>query len=149
MMNLTENHSITDMDFYHKAHLLVAAIRILEFTHHHAPSIEEIVELLSVSMEEAGLITRKLADMGIVEMISAGSLMRLFIKDAVKIEEIPRGTTQSQIDRELANFRNTRKEFVEKIESLQASQSEKKKSLFADLEKKLKMSIQKGESEST
>ncbi|MGD9972911.1 MAG: hypothetical protein AB7S77_07625 [Desulfatirhabdiaceae bacterium] len=149
MMNFTENQSITELDFYHKAHLLVAAIRILEFRHRHAPTLEQIVGLLSISMEEAGLIMRRLADLEIIEMVCAGSLVRLFIRNFLKIEEIPRGTAPSHIDLELANFKNTRKEFVDKIELFQASQSEKKKSLFADLEKKLKMSIQKGESETT
>jgi DNA-binding transcriptional regulator GbsR (MarR family) len=131
------------MNLYQKAHLVVAAIRVLQFIRNHEPTAEEIGEFLSISREETGWIVRRLEELGIIEMVSAGDLHRLFLRDFLKIETIPNEITQSRIDQELENFKQGRKELTEKVESFQAAQTQKKKDLFADLEKKLRMSLPK------
>ncbi|MEA1949131.1 MAG: hypothetical protein U9N83_17750, partial [Thermodesulfobacteriota bacterium] len=63
---------------------------------------------------------------------------RLFIKNHLKIEEIPKGKKEDKLEESLKVFQNSRKDFTQKIEYFQAKQAKKQKDLFAELEKKLK-----------
>jgi len=63
---------------------------------------------------------------------------RLFIKNHLKIEEIPRNKNEDKLEKALKEFQNSRKDFTREIESFQAKQEKKQKDLFAELEKKLK-----------
>ena len=69
--------------------------------------------------------------------------IRLFIRDHLKLETISREETDSGMEQELQKFRDNKKQFSKKIASIQAAQAEKKKSLFAEVEKKLKEQIDK------
>ena len=51
--------------------------------------------------------------------------------------------SETLLDKELKNFQLARKGFTQKIESFQAAQAEKKKQMFAELEKKLKTGMEK------
>ena len=66
---------------------------------------------------------------------------KLFIRNHQKIEEIPRGETESRIEAELKKFQNSKNKITNKIESIQAEQAKKKKDLFAELEKNLKKGL--------
>ena len=76
-------------------------------------------------------------------MCIRGRGIRLTVLDHTRIEEIPRGVSETLLDKELKNFQIARKGFTQKIESFQAAQAEKKKQMFAELEKKLKSGIEK------
>lgn len=130
-------------NFYHKAHLVVAAIRILEHQQHAPPSIENICEALAIPLEQGNLLCRKLKEMAIIDLVKGAYGIKLFIKNHLKLEEIERDTPKSKLSEELEKFRNSRKDYTKKIESLQAEQAEKKKSLVADLEKELKKKLSK------
>ena len=130
-------------NFYHKAHLVVAAIRILEHQQHAPPSLENICEALAVSLEQGNLLCRKLKEMAVIDMVEGAYGIRLFIKNHLKLEEIERDAPESKLSEELEKFRNARKDHTKKIESLQAAQAEKKRSLMADLEKELKKKLRK------
>jgi hypothetical protein len=132
-----------ELDLYQKAHLFVAAIRVLEYQHHCPPAIETVCRLLGVSMEEGGFFLRKFEEAGILESVESPQGIRLAVQDHVKIEEIPRGASESLLDKELKNFQIARKGLTQKIESFQAAQAEKKKQMFAELEKKLKTGLEK------
>lgn len=132
-----------ELDLYQKAHLLVAAIRILEYQHHSPPAIEAVCRLLGISMEEGGLFFRKFEETGILEAVESPQGIRMTIRDHLKIEEIPRGISETLLDKELKNFQIARKGLTQKIESFQAAQAEKKKQMFAELEKKLKTGMEK------
>ena len=67
--------------------------------------------------------------------------MRLFIKDHLLLEEIPISDQESKLDEALKQFKATRKGYADKVASIQADQKEKRKNLFADLEKKLKSDL--------
>ena len=62
----------------------------------------------------------------------------LFIKDHLKIEEIPRDKKEDKLGEALKKFKDSKKDFSKKIESFQAKNAEKQKALFAELEEKLK-----------
>ncbi len=125
-------------DLYSNAHLVVAGIRI--FTHKNSkhPSMNEICKTLSFSLEQGNLICKKLKDLGIIDVVEGAFENHLFIKDHLKIEEIPRGKKDDRLEDALKKFKNSKKDFSKKIESFQAKQAEKQKALFAELEEKLK-----------
>ncbi len=63
---------------------------------------------------------------------------RLFIKDHLAVESLFKTDGESGLEMEIKKFQENRKPISQKIESIQAEQREKKKNLFAELEKKLK-----------
>lgn len=125
-------------DLYSNAHLVVAAIRI--FTHKNSkhPSLNEICKTLSFSLEQGNLICKKLKDLGIIDVVEGAFENHLFIKDHLKIEEIPRDKKEDKLEEALKKFKDSKKDFSKKIESFQVKQAEKQKALFAELEEKLK-----------
>ena len=125
-------------DLYTNAHLVVAAIRI--FTHKNSknPSLNEVCNTLSFSLEQGNLICKKLKELGIIDVIEGAFENHLFIKDHLKIEEIPRDKKENKLEEALKKFKDSKKDFSKKIESFQAKQAEKQKALFAELEEKLK-----------
>jgi hypothetical protein len=137
------NGSKSSSDLYTTAHLFVAAIRIHEYQSGSSPSLEDICRRLQFSEERGGFIKRKLTEMGAIEVVEVSHSHRLFIRDHLKIEDIPRGEDASKLDAELKKFKDAQKSFSKKIESFRSEQDKKKKSLFAEMEKKLKDELEK------
>jgi hypothetical protein len=136
------------MDLYKKAHLVVAAIRLLEYQSESSPSIEKVCRMLSFSIEQGNLIVRRLKDLGIVEITEGAFGTRLCIQNHLAIENIPRGEQEDRLAHELEKFQTAQKERSKKIESIKAEQAAKKKNLFAEIEQKLKKDLEKKFSES-
>ncbi len=130
-----------ERDFYFNAHLFVAAIRIFEHQNTKPPTIDDVCRMLSFSPEQGNHICRKLNDIDVLNVVESAFGNKLFIKDHIKIEEISRGETESRIEEELKKFQRSKKDITNKIESIQAQQSQKKKDLFAELEKNLKKGL--------
>jgi hypothetical protein len=130
-------------DLYTSAHLFVAGIRVSEYRDTARPSMETVCKLLALSLEQGNFICKKLMEYGIIDVVEGAFGTRLFIKDHLKIEEIPGKEKESRIEDEVKKFQVSRKEFAQKIESIQAAQAEKKKSLFADVEKRFKEQMDK------
>jgi hypothetical protein len=130
-------------DLYSSAHLFIAAIRICEHRHAGRASVEDVCGLIGLSLEQGNFICKKLLEDGIIERVDGAFGTRLFIKDHLKIEGIPRKEKGSSLEEEIRKFQDSKKGFTQKIESLKAAQAEKKKSLFADVEKKLKEQLEK------
>lgn len=130
-------------DLYSDAHLFISAIRVFEHQHSTPPTIEDICQVLSMSIEHSSYLSRKLKEMGIIDVVEGSYGMRLFIRDFLKIEEIPRDDDKSKLEEELKKFQESQKGLSKKIESIQTQQAEKKKNLFAEMEKKLKKELDK------
>jgi DNA-binding IscR family transcriptional regulator len=130
-------------DLYSAAHLFVAAIRVCEHQMSSPPTIEDISEMLTVSLERSNYICRKLKELGVIESVEGSYGNRLFVRDHSKIEKIPRDADETQLDEELQKFKDSQKALTEKIETIQAQQAQKKKDLFAEMEKKLKQELDK------
>ncbi|MEA3429477.1 MAG: hypothetical protein U9Q84_09790 [Thermodesulfobacteriota bacterium] len=126
-----------EIDLYTKAHLVVAAIRILGHQADVSSSIEKVCRMISFSLEHGNLICKKLDELGIIEIVEGAYGTRLFVKNHLKIEEIQRGEGESKLEEELKKFQSSKKDLSKKIELLKANHAEKQKNLFADLEKKL------------
>jgi len=130
-------------DFYAQAHLLVAAIRVFEHINSRPPTIEDLCQTINFSIEKGNFICRKLEELDIIEAVEGSYGTRLFVRDHLKIEDIPRGEPDSNFEDELKKFQDSRKAFSQKIETIQSQQKQKKKDLFAEMEKKLKEELDK------
>ena len=130
-------------NLYTTAHLFVSAIRVWEYQNDTPPALEEVSHMLKMSIERTNYICRKLKEMGIVDSVEGSFGNRLFIRDHLKIEEIPREDDESKLEEELKKFQESQKGLSQKIETIQAKQAQKKKNLFADLEKQLKKNLNK------
>ncbi len=130
-------------NLYSSAHLFVSAIRILEHQNNAPATLEDISRILKISIERSHYLGRKLKEMGIIDEVEVSYGIRLFIKDHLKIEDIPREDDGGKLEAELKKFKESQKELSHKIETIQAKQAEKKKNLFAEMEKKLKQELDK------
>ncbi len=130
---------------YHDGHLFVAAIRILENRNGSPPTLDQIAQLLSISTEQTGLISRRLSDSGIIEQVEGAFGERWGVLNHLKLEELPRVTDATELDSALKKFQAERQKLAQKVESIKEQQAKKKKDLFADIEKKLKMDRPKEE----
>ena len=130
-----------ETNFYENAHLVVAAVRVLEYKKGRPPTVDELCDMLSISLEQGYILSRKLNEMGVIEVVEGTYGTRLFIRDHLKIEEIPKETKDAGLEEAVKKFQNSRKDMVNKVASIQANQAEKKKNLFAELEKKLKKNL--------
>jgi Rps23 Pro-64 3,4-dihydroxylase Tpa1-like proline 4-hydroxylase len=127
--------------FYSDAHLVVAAIRILEHQKFASPSIDEVCRTISFSLEQGNFVCRKLNEMNIIDVIEGAFGTKLFIKDHLLLEEIPQGAIEDNLEKELKQFQNAKKDYIKKIELFKSEQEKKKKNLFAELEKKFKKDL--------
>lgn len=123
---------------YKNAHLFVAAVRVLEHRNAAPPSIEEVCEMLAISVEQGSYICRKLQELAAVEMVEGAYGPRLFIKNHLKLEEIPVEEEKDRLGEALKAFQTSRQQHSQKVAAIRKGQQQKKKSLFADLEKQLK-----------
>ena len=130
-------------NLYSSAHLFVAAMRIFEHQNNAPATMEDISHILNISIERSHYLGRKLKEMGIIDEIEVSYGIRLFVKDHLKIEDIPREDDGGKLEAELKKFKESQKELSHKIETIQAKQAEKKKNLFAEMEKKLKQELNK------
>ncbi|MBT8367590.1 MAG: hypothetical protein KJP23_23095 [Deltaproteobacteria bacterium] len=131
------------IDFYQETHLIVAAIRIFEHLNSRPPDLSELCGTINLSIERGSFICRKLEEMGIIEAVEGSYGARWYVRDHLKIEDIPRGEPGSKLEDELKKFQDTQKAFSQKMKILQAQQKKRKKDLFADMEKKLKEELDK------
>ncbi len=128
--------------FYDDAHLVVAAIRVLEHTENKPPSVTEICQVLNMSLEQGNLLCNKLHETEAIALTVGAFGTRLFIRDHLKLEEIPKDEEENDIGQEIEKFKSSKLDMDEKIESIKAEQADKQKKLFSDIEEKLKKSME-------
>lgn len=128
---------------YHEGHLFVAAIRVLEHRHGAPPSLDQIAELLRLSAEQAGLVSRRLSEGGMISPVEGAFEGRWAVADHLKLEELPREVESTELDNAIKKFQAERNKIQLKVESIKEQQAQKRKELFAGLEKKLKKDMGK------
>ena len=131
------------IDFYHEAHIFVAAIRIFEHLNSRPPSVDELCRSINFSIERGNFIARKLEALDIIEAVKGSYGHRLYVSDHLRIEDIPRGAPGSTMEDEVKKYQDSQKAFSKKMETLQAEQKQKRKDRFAEMEKKLKEELEK------
>ena len=130
-------------DLYSQAHLMVSAIRVFEHNNSRPPTIEDLCQMINFSTEKGNFICRKLEELDIIKAVEGTYGTRLFVKDHLNIEEIPRGEAEDNFEDEIKKFQESQKAVSQKVENFQAKQKQKKKDLFAEMEKKLKKELDK------
>ncbi len=125
---------------YEQGHLVVAAIRVLEHQRKVPPSVEDICSCLSLSTEQGHRICSRLQEQKVVEVVQGAYGTKVFLRNHHLLEELPKTEDASGIADEVKKFQESRKGMDERIAAFKAQQEEKKKHLFADLDKKLKKS---------
>ncbi len=128
-------------DLYTDAHLFVSAIRILENQKGASPSIEDVCRTISVSLEQGNMVCRKLNDMEIIEVVEGAYGTKLFVRNFLLIEEIPKEAEESKLEDEIKKFQDSKKGHSKELEAFRQKQKLKKKDLFAELNQKLKKGI--------
>ena len=138
-MNTSEASSL-----YEDAHLFVAAVRVLTHQEQTPPDLAQVCQTLSLSVERGGFVCRRLTEIGVVESIRGAYGDRLFVRDHLKLETLPRGEAQpDRLQDELDRFQEAQKGLTSKVENIRAEQARKKKDLFSEMEKKLRREIDK------
>lgn len=127
-----------NLSLYEAAHLVTAAIRVIEFTEQQPPSAEAVATLLSVSAEQVLRISRKLEKQGIVNIITGGYGDKLFIHDHQTIESLPHEAGTGDMTSELERFKAEQKERDKKIETIRQKEEERKRKLFDQIEQQFK-----------
>ncbi len=126
------------IDPYTEAHLVTASIRVLEHQTGAPPTLEAVCDQLSFSPERGRLLAKKLSAAGVLEVTEGAYGHRIFIKDHLAIEKIPREQEGQTLQSEIERFRRDKQGFARKIETLASKKEQRKKDLFAEIEKGLK-----------
>lgn len=134
---------------YHDAHLVVAAIRVLEHQHQAPPTLEAVCGSLSYPPEKGNRICLKLHEMGVLRLVEGGYGVRLFIQDHLKLEDLPREAGGPSLEDALEDFRRTRLATDRSLDALKAEQQKLKQGRVSEIEKKLREELRKGKPEST
>ncbi len=127
-----------NLSLYRTAHLVTAAIRVLEFRDGHPPSVAAIGKLLSASEEQVHRLCRKLENQGIVEITSGAYGVRVFIRDHTAIEQLSNDVPKGGMEDELARFKQAQQNRNKTIEDLKNREDARKKELFKQIEEQFK-----------
>lgn len=130
----------TRIDLYSEAHLFVAAIRVISHLKKIPPTLEQVCQHISISLEHGGYILRRLEKEAIVEPVRQPHGDRLFVRDHLNIEQFKDREAPSDLDKALSEFKSEKQSLSKKIDSIRADQDKKKKDLFAMLNDQLKAS---------
>jgi hypothetical protein len=131
------------LDLYSEGHLIVSAVRILTHQRKIAPSITSVCEILSVSSERGHQLFRKLEAKGIVSIVKSGYDVKVFIKNHLALEDLPKTSPASKLDEALQSFKIEKQNLSKNIEAIHSKQKQQKQKLYADLEKQLKAAKKK------
>jgi hypothetical protein len=128
---------------YDDAHLFVAAVRFLSHRDQTPPDLDRVCQALKLSPEHGGLLCRRLTEIGAIERVTGAYGERLFVRDHLKLEDLPRTAQPDRLQDELDRFQQTQKGLTSKVENIRAEQARKRKDLFTEMEKKLRREIEK------
>lgn len=128
---------------YEQGHLFVAAIRLFLHKHARPPSVREVSEMLEVSPEMGHYLCNRLERLQVLEVVKGAFEERIYLKDHLRLEELPRQEKASNLEVELQRLKEDKERKQQEIERLQASQGDKKKELFTDLERQLKEGLKR------
>lgn len=122
-----------------KAHLLVAAVRVLAHRELRPPSAEEVAELVDQPPEIVRILIRHLVELGALREVADAYGARLEVGDHLLIEELKAGGGVAIKD-EMQSFSDRQREKKEEMqrqfeEDVQSKQDKKFSKLEEDLKK--------------
>jgi hypothetical protein len=132
------------MDVYTEAHLIVAAIRILQHRKGSPPKIEDVCALLGISDEAGHTISRKLAKLDIIVMLEDPFSTKLAVANHLEIEKIPQNAPEAGgLTQELEKFQAKKMKAEKKVADIQAEIAKKKQDMLSSVEAKFKKEMEK------
>lgn len=132
------------MDPYSEAHLFVAAIRLLHYKKQAPPAIEELCEMLEVSVEAGLAVCRTLEKQSIITISEDPFSIKLGVGDHLQIEQLPREQAdEDSLSKDLEKFMAKKKDMDKKVETIQADLKKKKQDLRTDIEARLRQELNK------
>jgi hypothetical protein len=136
----TRGRSILDSKPSQKqAHLVVAAVRVLEYKNGRPPSVDEVAELLGQSREIMGHQIRSLEALDILHTVKSPFDLLVELRDHLQIEELPVEESGPGFQDEVEDFHRKFEEKQKKLQNLfdSGEQEKRQKSRFADLDDEL------------
>lgn len=134
------------MSLYENAHLFIAAVRVMSHRDQAPPDVDQVCHMLGFSKERGGFVCRRLEEIGALEAVPGAYGVRLFVREHQRLEDLPREDAPDRLQDELSRFKAEQQKTASRIATLQADQKKKKKSLFEEMEKKLRAEIEKKKS---
>ena len=125
---------------YDEAQLLMAAIRIHEFTKKVSPSFQEAAELLHMTSDWISRVCAELSDKGVVDIVEGPFQSTcVTLKDPLAAESLSRGERVNRMEEELKKFKEKNSgAYEKKVKAMQKEQKQKEKDLFNDIASRLK-----------
>lgn len=130
---------MNSLSIYYNAHVITAAIRIIEHKKSTLPGIDEICFLTGFSAEHTGFICNRMTEAGILSSVGTPEGPRFFINNHLKIEDLPKEEAADRMNEELLKFKSRKDDLSKKVEEFQEKQKQKQKELFAKLNSELKI----------
>jgi hypothetical protein len=120
-----------------RAHLAIAAIRVLDHRMGKPPRPADIAQLLGWTVEETLAVARGLADAGIVQLHETPFEIRVNLRDHLKIESLPIEAEKAALRGEVDEFKRKSRQRKDEIDRLfgSAERDQKKRKELDDLEK--------------
>lgn len=125
-------------NLYRNGHLVVAAIRVLSHRKDTPPSVEAVAEALDLSLEKVHRVCNRLSEMNIIELVEGAFGTRLFVRDHQRLETLPDEDQTPAMADAIRKFQQERQDLSRKVDAIKAEQAEKRKHLYAELEKQLR-----------
>lgn len=122
---------------------MVAALRLFLFKNRRPPSVRELSEMIDLSPEMGHYFCNRLSRLGVLEIVEAAFEERVYLKDHLKLEELPREEKASTMEAEVQKHLEEMQRHQEEIQRMQLSHQDRKKDLFSDLERQLKEGLKR------
>jgi hypothetical protein len=128
---------------YEQGHLLVAALRLFSHRHKRPPSIADLSGMLELSTEMVSYMCNRLEELSVLEVVPAAFDERIYLRDHLKLESLPREEKVSGLEEEVQKLQADRQRQMEDLQKQRATMETQKKDLFSDLERQLKEGIKR------
>lgn len=122
---------------------MVAALRLFLFRNQRPPSVRELSEAIDLSPEMGHYFCNRLSRLGVIEIVDAAFEERVYLRDHLKLEELPREERLSSLEAEVQRHLEESQRHQEELQRMQSSHQERKKDLFSDLERQLKEGLKR------
>ena len=123
---------------FDQAHLLVAAIRVIQWRNKGVAPVSDVQALLAIGEEEMLHFIRKFEDAGILQTVEKPGGMTLFVADHLRIESLEKSSGKDRLESEVEAFQNRQKSRSSEIEAFRKKQKAKQQALFDRLDRELK-----------
>jgi hypothetical protein len=128
---------------YDYGHVLVAALRLFAYRNQRPPSVRELSEMLELSTEMIYHLCNRLQQLCGLEVVPAAFEERLYLRDHLKLESLPKEEKASDLEAEVQKLQEDRQRQLDALEKHRTDLDTQKEGLFSDLERQLKEGLKR------